>query len=144
VGLNAPGSPARCKVYARLVITYFGQPWDAPMFDDAEPWPESVVGWTCIQCDESVQEGDSGLVMPYARLGPPGADGEPGKPLCTPGAVHKECHLRAVLGSIEHLEGRCGVCHGSQPGQPHDHEASTLSYRGQARAVVAWLAEQGR
>lgn len=110
------------------------------MFDDAEPWPESVVGWICMHCEEPVVEGESGLVIPCVRQGPPGPDGEPGRPVSNPEAVHKECHIRSIMGSVEHLEGRCGTCNGVAPDGPHRHPADMMSYRDQARAVIAWLA----
>lgn len=108
------------------------------MFDDAQPWPQSVVGWRCTHCDEPVVEGESGLVMTHVR------QGEDGKPVGAPGAVHRECWTRAIFGSVQHLEGRCGVCNGADPGGPHVHPDDEVTYREQARAVMDYLSQHGK
>lgn len=55
---------------------------------------------------------------------------------------HTECQIRAVLGDVAHLEGRCS-CAGTDHHTPEELERS---YREESLATVAWMVEhrQGR
>lgn len=107
---------------------YFGVRWDAPAFEDAIEVP-TPVGEACLMCQEPVDEGESGVLTPY--LG----DLENGPDLR---AVHIECWLRSLLGSVAHLEGRC-TCFG---GSIQDYD--DRPYRVVARETMAWIVERGR
>jgi hypothetical protein len=103
------------------VNRYFGDPWDAPFIDDAQPVP-TPVGMVCLSCGEPVAEGDQGVVTPYLYAGDDGA------PAQGDTAQHRECMLLGVLG---HLAGQCGCF----PGKG--------SLRERGRATIAW-AERAR
>jgi hypothetical protein len=77
-----------------------------------------------LYCDEPIEAGDRGLLTIYVALG---ADD---KPESRAQAVHMECNLRASLGGLAHLEGRCS-CHGGTDYDGHS--------RADARAVLAWV-----
>lgn len=99
-------------------VRYFGRRWNAPAFDDAVRVPVPF-GATCLYCSELVDDTDSGLMQVVVFAAGPRDE-----------AVHIECHLRSILGSVAHLEHRCS-CFGGE-----DHEVLT---REGARAVVRWL-----
>lgn len=87
---------------------WFGEPWDAPAVEDGERFPETPTYVKCAGwCDEQVQEGDQGYLIPH--LG--GADPEylvgvaSGAVLT---AIHRECLLASTVG---HIVGVC-VCRG--------------------------------
>lgn len=65
----------------------FGKLWDAPVCDDAEPAP-TPIGSSCPMCEEAVQEGDRGLLVPH--LGAEGGVSEK--------AHHAECWLYSIAG----------------------------------------------
>lgn len=120
---------------------WFGESWGAPMCEPDEHAP-TPVGVLCFQCEEAVEEGDKGVLMRsgdeeiIARLDPDGVmrkvEGE------VYVAAHIECHLRSVLGSVAHIEGRCS-CHGGD-----EHDPPGLSRRDAARAAcAAWERTHG-
>lgn len=111
-----------------MTMAYFGRRWDAPVFDDMQA-VETPVGQTCLNCTEPVEHDDSGVVMPHMD-----ARGN-----VYPSPVHLECHLRSVLGSVAHLEGRCSCATGRRA-----DDRTAQSYRDQARATLAWLQEHRR
>lgn len=96
---------------------YFGSPWDAPFIDDAVQVP-TPVGEVCLTCDESVIEGEQGVVMPHIYLS------EDGQTAARDTAQHRECMLLGVLG---HLAGQCECFAGK--GTPRER----------GRATVAWV-----
>lgn len=100
---------------------YFGERWDAPAFDDAREVP-TPVGEICGYCEEAVAEGDSGILMTF--LESLGARQRP---------VHIECWLRAALGDICHLDGRC-TCFDAENGEHDDRP-----WREQGRATMEWV-----
>jgi hypothetical protein len=105
---------------------YFGTKWDAPAFDDAVEVC-CLPNQNCLLCQEPIEPGDSGILMRYS--GPEGFSLEP---------EHIECHLRSVLGSVDHLKHAQvgGVCNGN------NHPEPSGSYRDQAREVMDMLVYQ--
>jgi hypothetical protein len=92
--------------------------------DDGPPW----FAWTeepqpCGWCEEPVQSGD--LVELTTHW-----DGE--RPARRP--WHRACRIRSVLGGLNHLQGRCTCCGGTEPPDPPE-----LSRRAAALAAVAWM-----
>lgn len=71
---------------SEFVLRYFGEIWEAGMFDGDEPHEQIDVptDLTCMTCQEHFAEGDQGTV----NLGG--------------WAQHKECGLRSVMGGIGH------------------------------------------
>lgn len=89
------------------------------------PPPEAT---TCLLCGEVIAPGDR--ILPQAHIQADGARIR---------VVHRECQLRAVLGGIDHLEGRCqhrGHCNELR-------EAAGRTYREDALAVWAWVEQHG-
>jgi hypothetical protein len=50
-------------------------------------------------------------------------------------SVHWECGLRAVIGGLNHQQGKCSCCGGAEPPDPPD-----LTPRQAARAAADWFA----
>jgi hypothetical protein len=83
-------------------MKWFGKPGGAPYEADC-PHMNTPVGLPCAWCDESITEDDDGVVLP----GGAGAS-----------AFHYECHLRQVVGGLNHLRGNCTCCGGAEPPDP--------------------------
>lgn len=78
---------------------FFGEPypsreWCAPVYEGATEIP-TPVGETCLDCDESIEQGDRGFRQLYV-----GGDGT--SHWCY---YHHECSIRSVLGSAKHQRG---------------------------------------
>jgi hypothetical protein len=73
----------------------------------------------CMWCDEEILLGEGHERIP---------------------AMHHECGVRALLGSVAHLEKRCGCYHPSDPGRRGAIDDPKITKRMSARAVIAWLA----
>lgn len=99
---------------------WFGESWGAPVCDPDEH-VETPFGAVCLWCDELVDEDDSGFV--YAN-GP---------------VAHRDCFIRQAVGGLNHVEGRCTCCGGTDPPDPPG-----ISRREAARlAVAAFLRRHG-
>jgi hypothetical protein len=106
-------------------MQWFGSPGGAPYEADCQH-VATPVGATCAWCDEPFVEGDDGVVLPVYG-------GESA-------AFHYECHLRQVIGGLNHLRGNCTCCGGSEPPDP-----PWLSRRQAAlQAVHVWQQEAMR
>lgn len=80
-------------------------------------------GHQCEHCFELIKQTDDGFLMPYF-------EGQEFKEL----ALHYECHMRRILGGLNHLLRVCTCCGGSEPPDPPE-----LSRRDAARAALdAW------
>lgn len=73
-------------------MQYFGEPWDAPVCDpddpDSVPQAATPVGRPCMRCKSLINDGDQGLLIPYAP--------EEGAPSLEP--WHRLCFMRDILG----------------------------------------------
>lgn len=74
---------------------YFGERWDAPAFQEAVEI-DTPVGEPCGFCEVKIKIGDQGTTMPFMY--------DKGSAVRS---VHLGCMLRSVLGSPDHLLGRC-------------------------------------
>lgn len=92
---------------------WFGKKYPAPAYDDS-PRVDTPVGETCIHCGELVAADDDG--WHYAN-GP---------------AAHRECYLRAIVGSVAHQQRRCS-CYGGS-----DKDEDGMTHRQAARAAMAY------
>ena len=102
-------------------MMWFGPSRGAPYEADTER-VTAPVGALCARCNEVIGWHDSGLVIPYFT-----ADKQPEhRP------YHYECHLRGVIGGLNHQMRRCTCCGGSEPPDPPE-----LSTRDAARAAVS-------
>lgn len=104
---------------------YFGEPWGAPAIDANTQVP-TPVGMACLWCAVPIEDGDRGYMVGCVSTG---ADG---KPYARVEPAHRECHLRAVVGSAAHLDGAC-TCHGAGP----DDGPQTPADR-RAEAIEVW------
>lgn len=104
-------------------IAWFGRRLDAPAFEDAQEI-DVPVGAVCLGCDESIEEGDAGITMPYLTAN----DG------VSMGAYHIECHLRSILGGRAHQEKRCSCFGGT------DHDGYS---REDSKAVLEFILSTG-
>lgn len=102
-------------------VRWFGADWGAPICSDTEP-VETPAGRACFWCDEAIVEGDSGVTIPHVTCR--GVTDEP---------YHLDCHVRQLLGGLNHLRGRCTCCGGTEPPDPPG-----LSVREAASAAVAY------
>lgn len=107
---------------------WFGEPWGAggpaPVCDDPAERVETPVGVDCLWCDEPIEDGDSGIITPYVDAATN----------VHRAALHVECHLRQVIGGVNHIEGRCLCCGGRE-----DPDPPGLTNREAAIAAVAAL-----
>lgn len=88
-------------------MRWFGvAPW-APICEDCERVPVPV-GQGCARCSEKIIPGDDGLVIPHHGL-----DAEPREL-----PWHRECHLRSIVGGLNHQRGKCTCCGGTEPPDP--------------------------
>jgi hypothetical protein len=73
-----------------------------PAFGEDASVP-APVGQSCLWCEEAIDEGDSGVMIPVVdsleRM-----EGHWG-------AYHRECYLRSIVGSVAHQRRRCS-CYG--------------------------------
>jgi hypothetical protein len=104
---------------------YFGQPWDVPATEDV-PHVGVPVGDLCILCNTAIEEGDSGFIVSWLKAGATSLTG-----------IHRECHLRNVLGSIGHMLKKCH-CHGGTL-----EDIPDLTARENALLVWAWTQTYG-
>lgn len=82
-----------------MSMAWFGPRWDLAIAFEL-PVIHTPVGADCTGCDDKIEEGESGVR--YAN-GP---------------HAHAECHLRSVLGGVNHQKGLCTCCGGDEPPDP--------------------------
>lgn len=118
-------------------MQFFGQRWDAPMLDDGIPVATPTDMECLYACGEPIIEGDQGVLVPCIDLD------EAGKPFAKMTASHRECWIRAGVGSVAHLQGRCDCRRSGMIGG--DEEPPEGNFRDEGRATIAWLeARRGR
>lgn len=83
------------------------------------PVVASPTSQSCSWCGENICEYDMGVIMPLVRV-----DGT------FEIAIHAECHIRQVVGSVAHQRGECS-CYGGV-----GEDSPELSRRAAARAAV--------
>lgn len=85
-------------------MDFFGERWDAPIVDPPSQQISTPVGEPCMWCEEPIQDGDRGVVMPCVEM-------VDDAPVARIRPAHMECNLRNSVGGIAHLEKRCR-CYG--------------------------------
>lgn len=98
---------------------FFGPPG---LKREGEETVDTPIGAPCVLCDEAIAEGDMGSVYENG------------------GAVHYECSMRGVAGSVGHQLGRCSCYGGTEEDPPG------LTPRQAARAaarIFHWKQEHG-
>lgn len=115
-----------------------------PLGPPALPPAATPVGELCLHCDEPIEAGDSGSLMPLTELaeGPLEEGAKPGTRLFAGRIVpvHRECEIRQIAGSVGHQRGLC-TCDGG-PGTMDDPPGLTLRQAAVA-AEREWLRRQG-
>jgi len=109
-----------------MSLQWFGAAHGAA-FEEDTPHAATPVGETCARCGEPIAEADDGWLVDSAASGQ-------WKAL----PFHHECHLRGIIGGINHQLGRCTCCGGTEPPDPIDmsrREAAVL-------AVKHWIDNQ--
>lgn len=88
-------------------MKWFGNPGGAPYEADSEHI-DTPVGEHCQWCEEAIVAEDDGVTIDTYREGVGWRDSP----------MHYECHLRSLIGGLNHLRGRCTCCGGDQPPDP--------------------------
>lgn len=124
-------------------MRFFGpRPWgiglDVP--DMMAPTPEGAV---CGHCEEPIAAGDSGVTIPFVGVEGDGCRatfvrGKDGGPDL---ALHRECHIRSLVGSVGHQRSKCGCAGGSEGDPPgfskrEAARAATFYFEGRTRALL--------
>lgn len=81
-----------------MTILFFGERWDAPIVDYAQP-TATPVGQLCLDCCEPIEEGDRGFLRVAVRMR------DDGQPYGSTEPIHAECDVRGVVGH------QAGICH---------------------------------
>lgn len=102
-------------------MRWFGKAYGAPYEADT-PHADTPVGELCWRCDEPIGPDDSGLLIPHWG----GADRGSWHP------YHYDCHMRGIIGGLNHLRGSCTCCGGTEPPDPPN-----MTKREAASAAVA-------
>lgn len=87
-------------------MRWFGKAYGAPYEADT-PHADTPIGQPCARCCDLILEDDTSLLVPVAF-----EDREL--------PYHYECHLRTVIGGLNHLQGLCSCCGGSLPPDPEE------------------------
>lgn len=86
---------------------------------------EAPVGEECMECEEPIADGESGVLVMVGIWVE-----DVGMVESYPAPVHKECMLRMTVGSLAHLNQEC-TCYGGNGGEYNltRREESKLVYR---------------
>lgn len=87
-------------------MRWFGKAYGCAYESDM-PHAPTPVGESCAHCDEAISDGDTGLITAYL-----GTEGWTFKPL------HYDCHMRGIVGGLNHQLGKCTCCGGTEPPDP--------------------------
>lgn len=110
-------------------VRRFGPAWNPNMADIPEvPAP---VGEACGWCEEDIEAGQFGLLIPLAEVIEPRVG--LGQVRLVP--YHYECNLRGVIGPVNHLKGLCP--HGGNGTQPCEEPGLTRR-QGAIAAAYYW------
>lgn len=111
----------------KAVEAFFGEPWPSGICETGIQ-KATPVGQRCWLCEELVLYGQQGSwIRAFSQV----RHGDVDVP------VHRECLMRQVVGSIEHLTGRC-KCRAPQ-GLGDLGWSPAGTFREQAMATWAWL-----
>lgn len=104
------------------MMKWFGlKPW-SPMCQDC-PRVEIPVGEPCLHCGEPIEAGGDGVMIPHGDTGD--------RPW------HWECNLRGIIGGLNHLNGACSCCGGTDDPDPPE-----MTKRQAAQAAVDYYTHQ--
>lgn len=83
--------------------------WGAPICEG--PRVDIPVGQPCLYCQEAIGKGDCGVMMPVAKVGRTTYIG-------SREAIHRECEIRNVIGSVGHQTRKCRCFGGNESDPP--------------------------
>lgn len=86
-------------------MKWFGQSWGAPACEPGDR-VETPVGRLCLWCQEPIAAGDQGFLIPHVDT------------TITLKPHHLECQIRSIVGGVNHIEGRCLCCGGTEDPDP--------------------------
>lgn len=84
-------------------MKWFGMAYGAPYESDTPRVP-APLHWLCHHCKEPIAQDDDGFIVPVAY----------GCEI----ALHYACHMRGIVGGVNHLRGSCTCCGGDDPPDP--------------------------
>jgi hypothetical protein len=87
---------ACAKLSGEYPVKFFGVRYSSAAYLECER-VQAPVGERCARCDEPIAENDDGWLIPYL-----GTAADPREL-----AYHRACHLRGIVGSVAHQQGRC-------------------------------------
>lgn len=114
-------------------MDYFGRPWDVPAVE-GQRRVKVPRGVPCGWCGVKVRRGDQGFIVPCMRSDPLKGLRMLSEPW------HRECQLRSVAGSPDHLCGTC-TCRG---GDGDRSRMTPEQMRAEAMEVWAMLDQERR
>ena len=98
-------------------MNYFGKAWSHNILTHYECTP-TPVGHPCMWCEEELVEGDQGFVMPCGSVITMDEETKIfDKMVATFAAVHLDCFLREIVGSVGHQTKQCS-CFGGDTEDP--------------------------
>lgn len=89
------------------MITWFGPTWESQLNKESPEVP-APIGAACTFCHEMIVEGESGVMMNTVGI----------SSHITHYPYHLECHLRTVVGGINHQLHLCRCFKGTKPSDP--------------------------
>lgn len=104
---------------------YFGECWN-PHIATSHDKAETPVGEPCSYCEEPIEEGDQGIIMPHVESV---VDDKVASARMRP--THLDCFLRQVLGSVGHQLHKCSCFGGTEEDPPGmtKRQAATAAVR---------------
>lgn len=109
------------------MLRWFGRRYAAEVYDDCPQVP-TPAGVACGHCGELIEPNADGFVLPLVTLREDGAS------VAGDMALHRNCHLRTVVGSVAHQQRRCscyvpGVVDEDPPGMtPREAADAAVAY----------------
>lgn len=119
-------------------LRWFGRAFDSPMYEGMPEVP-APIGEPCLMCQEPILEGEPGVTMPHV-LSRDGA----GEHRLVIKPQHIECHIRSIVGGLDHQAGTCFCVTGEHAPD------SGLTYRQESIRVLEqfwgtnWTADEVR
>lgn len=110
------------------MLRWFGRRYSAQVYDDSPQMP-TPAGAQCGHCNEPIEPDADGFIVPAVlSVGADGAGVIGDMPM------HRNCHLREIVGSIAHQQRRCSCF---VPGSV-DEDPPGMTPRQAADAAVAY------
>jgi hypothetical protein len=78
---------------------WFGKSWGAPICEE-DDHIDIPIGKPCIHCEEIIVDGDQGITTRQGY------------------SYHLDCHLREIVGGVNHIRGTCLCCGGTDNPDP--------------------------